>query len=811
MTRAGFSSSLGAIGKRMVLGLKILFRDKAVKWTPVLNLLFVFLWAFDIWSERLQYDAKNSSSATDPDKQKSPAAPFVPLSNAVLRLKFAAYFAILIGNSLNVGIHEFFSERKKKMRAFLFSMGMSKISYYGFYLLFATLNMVLYSGMQLYVMLRQVERVDLFAQMFGLLVLTALSTSFALMSFSFLFTTAQAALGVILSTMMLSAGAIGYFSDTNKLQKPTTIFPVFEFLDFLLGSCNPARTSGINLAKTFQVLVAQLLGYGVLFVAVENMSKNDYGFYGPGSLCRKKVRNSDDAEPEDRDSGLHHLPQNTELYENSNDLKLNTPDKSGNPQKPGVVLSISELKKSFGSNVVLQGLNFSVNQGDISCLLGANGAGKSTLFNIILENVEADDGDIWKSWGNSPISYCPQTDMGWDYVKVSEHMDFIQYIQKSLGKTTDEQANLYKKVVEVCEIEDHWQKFSTELSGGYKRRLTIAMALLVNPKVTLLDEPTTSLDMEVRNALMKGLYRIREELGTTILYTTHHLEDAENFSDQIILLSKGKISLDGSMEQLRQKFNTATLVVTELTETSLPELRNYFSSNFNQASSDFSQISETEAHIKFISQSESGEKLIGHIEYIEKSLQAEVSLRLVSLEEVYLMEGEPEYAENTGSIGKTNLLNCWGKLSPGEPGQQTAQSRPSPSFWKRVKSMLRKGRPPVTSSLPRRPERVHFVRPAHHYGLGSCNRCRCGLLGVSQAHLLRRRGQRRHCHQNRAGCVVIHRFRRTTDAGTTLLCIFHPSTRTRVEDVRISGKLLRVAVRLDPSPQHLRVHFSVGG
>ena len=195
------------------------------------------------------------------------------------------------------------------------------------------------------------------------------------------------------------------------------------------------------------------------------------------------------------------------------------------------------------------------------------------------------------------------------------------------------------------------------------------MALLVNPKVTLLDEPTTSLDMEVRNALMKGLYRIREELGTTILYTTHHLEDAENFSDQIILLSKGKISLDGSMEQLRQKFNTATLVVTRLTETSLPELRNYFSSKFNQATSDLSQVSETEAHIKFISHSEAGEKLIGHIEYIEKSLQAEVSLRLVSLEEVYLMEGEPEYAENTGSIGKTNLLNCWGKLSPAEPGQ----------------------------------------------------------------------------------------------------------------------------------------------
>ena len=687
----GVSAILGALWKRTILGCKLMYRDKALKWTPLLNLIFVLIWPFEAWSERLQYESKNTS--TD-GKQTEPKVPFSALSSDLLRLKFGFYFAILIGNSMNLGLNELFSERKKKMRSFLFSMGMSKISYYGFYVIFPALNMMLYSGLQVYFFLNQISRKDLLAEVYLLLILVSLSTSFALLAFSFAFKTVQAALGTILSILILTCGAVGYFSNKTSLSKPNSAFPLFEFLDYLLGTCNPDRSSPVSLARTFQILLAQLLGYAVLFVAIENISQNDYGFYGSDSLCRKKARNIP-SDPEDRDSGLHHLPQNTELYDNSANLKLNAQD-ADQPERSGLVLSINNLKKSFGPNLVLQGLDLSVKKGDITCLLGANGAGKSTLFNIILENVEADDGDIWKSWGKNPISYCPQTDMGWDFITVQEHLEFIQYVQQSLGKTAGQQSDLYEKVVDVSEIKDHWTKFSKDLSGGYKRRLTIAMALLVNPRVTLLDEPTTSLDIEVRNALMKGLYRIREELGTTILYTTHHLEDAENFSDQIILLSNGKITLDGSMDQLRKKFNTATLVVTGLTPESLPKLRTYFSEHFDQVTSDMNQVSDTEAHIKFVCSADS-ELNIPHIEYIEHTLKTEVSLRLVSLEEVYITEGETEHAQSSGTVGKTNLLNCWGHLSANPDG--SSENPIKPSFFKRTRTMLRKGSKLVTTAF----------------------------------------------------------------------------------------------------------------
>ena len=101
-------------------------------------------------------------------------------------------------------------------------------------------------------------------------------------------------------------------------------------------------------------------------------------------------------------------------------------------------------------------------------------------------------------------------------------------------------------------LEGHWLVQGKNLSGGYKRRLTLAMALLSDSDVILMDEPTTALDMEIRYNIMRGIQKARDDLGTTILYTTHHLEDAENFSDTILIMSKGNIILKGSIDELRR-------------------------------------------------------------------------------------------------------------------------------------------------------------------------------------------------------------------------------------------------------------------
>ena len=218
-------------------------------------------------------------------------------------------------------------------------------------------------------------------------------------------------------------------------------------------------------------------------------------------------------------------------------------------------MKVDGITKRFGNNEVLQGVSFKILKGDMVCVLGANGAGKSTLFNIVLDNVAQDKGEVLKTWGDKPISFCPQQDMGWDFLTIKEHLELIQSIQAASNKTPDKQ--MIAKIAQISDVISHIHKRFKELSGGYQRRVTIAMALLANSEIVLLDEPTTSLDMESRLKLMQQLFKMREELGTTILFTTHHLEDAETFADKILLLARGSIVLDGSIDDIRSRFNKA--------------------------------------------------------------------------------------------------------------------------------------------------------------------------------------------------------------------------------------------------------------
>lgn len=135
------------------------------------------------------------------------------------------------------------------------------------------------------------------------------------------------------------------------------------------------------------------------------------------------------------------------------------------------------------------------------CLLGANGAGKSTLFNIILDNIEQDSGEIIKTIKNKRISYCPQHDLGWDHLTIKEHFDLICAFDSRSRDTN----KLIEKVKGLTMLEGHWNVLGKDLSGGYKRRLTLAMALLSDSDVILMDEPTTALDMEIRYNIMRGI------------------------------------------------------------------------------------------------------------------------------------------------------------------------------------------------------------------------------------------------------------------------------------------------------------------
>ena len=229
-------------------------------------------------------------------------------------------------------------------------------------------------------------------------------------------------------------------------------------------------------------------------------------------------------------------------------------------------LEINDLKKTYSGGVeALKGISLSVNEGDFYALLGPNGAGKSSTIGIIGSlvtkssgNVKIFDVDIDE---NLPLA---KTMLG----VVSQEINFSQF-EKVLDIVVT-QAGFYgipkkealPKVENILKRLSLWDKRNFQartLSGGYKRRLMIAKALIHEPKLLILDEPTAGVDIELRREMWSFLKEINEN-GTTIILTTHYLEEAEQLCRNIGIIDKGKIVANTSMKDLRGTLNVQGFV-----------------------------------------------------------------------------------------------------------------------------------------------------------------------------------------------------------------------------------------------------------
>ena len=233
-------------------------------------------------------------------------------------------------------------------------------------------------------------------------------------------------------------------------------------------------------------------------------------------------------------------------------------------------LEINDLKKTYSGGVeALKGISFSVNEGDFYALLGPNGAGKSSTIGIIGSlvtkssgNVKIFDVDIDE---NLPLA---KTMLG----VVSQEINFSQF-EKVLDIVVT-QAGFYgipkkealPKVENILKRLSLWDKRNFQartLSGGYKRRLMIAKALIHEPKLLILDEPTAGVDIELRREMWSFLKEINEN-GTTIILTTHYLEEAEQLCRNIGIIDKGKIVANTSMKDLLGTLNVQGFVFLSL-------------------------------------------------------------------------------------------------------------------------------------------------------------------------------------------------------------------------------------------------------
>jgi ABC-2 type transport system ATP-binding protein len=226
------------------------------------------------------------------------------------------------------------------------------------------------------------------------------------------------------------------------------------------------------------------------------------------------------------------------------------------------MLSIENLKKTYGKRQVLQGLNLYIQPGEIYGLLGANGAGKTTTINILCNLVALDSGKITindlpvSEATKSLIGIAPQENLLYKSLSCEENLKFFG---KIYGLNSKELRLQISACLEAVNLSDRGSSVVETLSGGMQRRLNIAIALVHRPKLLILDEPTTGLDIESRYEMWDLIRRLRKQ-GITILLTTHFLDEAERLCQRIGILKNGKILAEGSLEQLRKHIQAKEIV-----------------------------------------------------------------------------------------------------------------------------------------------------------------------------------------------------------------------------------------------------------
>lgn len=221
-------------------------------------------------------------------------------------------------------------------------------------------------------------------------------------------------------------------------------------------------------------------------------------------------------------------------------------------------LKVVGLNKSFGSVEALKNLDLAIEPGCFFGLLGPNGAGKSTFMSIISGFLQQDTGSI-KLFGEllNPadpgqkklIGLAPQNIALYKELSAEANLSLFGKLQGLRGARLKARVD---EALKLAQLEERRKSLVKEFSGGMKRRLNIAVALLHHPKILLCDEPTVGVDPQSRNAIFETLLGLKEQ-GLTVLYSTHYMEEAERLCDRIGIIDHGKILRDGELDKLLQE------------------------------------------------------------------------------------------------------------------------------------------------------------------------------------------------------------------------------------------------------------------
>lgn len=221
-----------------------------------------------------------------------------------------------------------------------------------------------------------------------------------------------------------------------------------------------------------------------------------------------------------------------------------------------------DLTKKYRDTVAVDSISFSVKRGELVCLLGINGAGKTTTIKMLSCLCRPTNGDAFIN-GKSIISQTahvksiigvsPQETAVANNLSVKENLELMCGIH---GFCRQKQKDKINELCERFELYEVLNKRAGKLSGGWQRRLSIAMALICEPEILFLDEPTLGLDVIVRHEMWEMIDSLKGK--TIIVMTTHYMEEAQALSDKILIMKNGKIILSGTTEEIRNTVGTKT-------------------------------------------------------------------------------------------------------------------------------------------------------------------------------------------------------------------------------------------------------------
>ncbi|UTC83205.1 ABC transporter ATP-binding protein [Treponema denticola] len=232
------------------------------------------------------------------------------------------------------------------------------------------------------------------------------------------------------------------------------------------------------------------------------------------------------------------------------------------------ILEVKDVSKKYGKKQVLSGVSFDIEEGDIFGLIGPNGAGKSTLINIITGILDPLNGEVLiggHSIKKKPIEakkligLVPQELALSEDISAIDNLNFFASLYGLSGKKLKEAVN---EALEVVGLTEKKKEKVKKFSGGMKRRLNLAAAIMHKPRLLILDEPTVGIDPQSRNNIFEYLRKVNSQDKTTILYTSHYMEEVEELCKNIFVIDEGREIAYGSLNSVKEKANgTVTIEI----------------------------------------------------------------------------------------------------------------------------------------------------------------------------------------------------------------------------------------------------------